>query len=153
MKLLTPFLLLVGISGVIGTQYLLPTHRQREYTISVIIGAVINVIISLLLITKYKSIGVSIGTVTAELVIVVFQFYCIKKDFNIKEIIVTAKNYLIASIIMYFVCLPLNIIINNSVYLLITKVILGAIVYGVTLIILKDALVKEIINKVREKIR
>lgn len=153
MKLLTPFLLLVGISGVIGTQYLLPTQRQREYTTSVIIGAIANVIISLLLIKKYKSIGVSIGTVSAELIIVIFQFYCIRNDFDIKEIVLTAKNYLIASIIMYFTCLPLNGLIHNSIYLLLSKVILGTIIYGVTLIILKDDIVKEIIEKIRGKMK
>ena len=33
-KIISPILLLMGIANVIGTQYLLPTKRQKEYTLS-----------------------------------------------------------------------------------------------------------------------
>ena len=42
----SPMLVLQGIENVIGTQYLLPTKRQKEYTISVAIGVLTNLILN-----------------------------------------------------------------------------------------------------------
>ena len=147
MNVISPILLMIGISNVIGTQYLLPTNRQKEYTISVIAGAIINFFINLVLIGRYGAIGASIGTVIAEVIVTVSRLYFIRKDFNIKKIIVKSKNYIISGIIMYLVCSSLEFIINNSIILLLFKVILGMITYIIVLIILKDNFIKEIKDK------
>src|SRR5699024_4475771 len=39
-----PAILFIAWSNVTGTQYLMPIHSEKEYTISVTIGAIINVI-------------------------------------------------------------------------------------------------------------
>ena len=57
MKVMSPIILFIGLSGVNGTQYLLPTKRQKEYTISVVIGAMTNFIVNFMLIEKYGAIG------------------------------------------------------------------------------------------------
>ena len=50
MNVISPIILFIGLSNVIGTQYLLPTKRQKEFTISVVCGAIINFIINISLI-------------------------------------------------------------------------------------------------------
>ena len=40
MNVLSPIIVLCGLSSVIGYQYLLPTKRQKEYTISIVIGII-----------------------------------------------------------------------------------------------------------------
>lgn len=39
-SIISPIILLMGIANVIGTQYLLPTKRQKEYTISVAVRSI-----------------------------------------------------------------------------------------------------------------
>ena len=73
MIIISPILLIIGISNVIGTQYLLPTKRQKEYTISVIVGALVNFILNLILIRKDGAVGASIATVLAESSITAIQ--------------------------------------------------------------------------------
>ena len=51
MSIISPIVLLMGIANVLGNQYLLPTKRQKEFTISVICGAITNFTINLFLIT------------------------------------------------------------------------------------------------------
>lgn len=60
MNVISPIILLIGLSNVSGTQYLLPTKRQREFSISVICGAVINFIMNISLIWNYGALGASI---------------------------------------------------------------------------------------------
>lgn len=149
MNVICPIILLIGLSNVMGTQYLLPTKRQKEYTISVIIGAITNFIINACLIWKFGAIGASIGTVVAELTVTSVQIFYTRKDFDWKEIIRMSFNYLIASLLMFVVCLIIGKNIRNNFISLVVQVVVGGIIYGVILIILKDKLVIELLNRLK----
>ena len=152
MNIITPIILLIGMSNVTGTQYLLSTKRQREFTISVLCGAVINFIMNMSLIWKFGAVGASIGTVIAEGTVTAIQLYFVRKDFNIKEILKNSKNYLIASLVMFAVCLIIGRFIKYGISPLLFQVGIGALVYRTILIILKDELVSEILKKIKNMI-
>jgi len=86
-NIITPTILFIGLSNAIGVQYLLPTKKQKQFTISVICGAIISLILNLIFIPMFMSAGAAIATVMAELGVVSVQFYYIRKEFSIKEII------------------------------------------------------------------
>lgn len=151
MQIISPIILMIGMSNVIGAQYLLPTKRQKEYTISVISGAIVNFIMNSILIGKYGAFGASIGTVIAETVVTIVQIYYIKNDFNIKEILLSAKNYFIASLCMYIYCIFAGYIINDATQSLFLKIIGGMAIYFILLVVLKDEFVNEIKCKVLNK--
>lgn len=148
-NVISPIILLIGLSNVTGTQYLLPTKRQKEFTTSVICGAVVNFILNSCLIWKYGAIGASIGTVIAELTVTGVQIFYTRKDFKWKEIIKMLFNYLIASLIMLIICLFIGKIVNNNFISLITQMITGVSVYCIVLIILKDSMVIELFNRIK----
>lgn len=152
MVIISPIILLIGISGTIGTQYLLPTQRQKEYTISVIAGAIINFTMNLCLINKFGAIGASIATVVAECTVTMIQLYCIRKEFYIKDIIKMSLKYLISGFVMFLVCILVGKYINNNLYSCIIQICVGILVYGICLLILKDKLFLEILNQVKTKI-
>ncbi len=153
MKGISPILLLIGISNVTGTQYLLPTKRQREFSISVICGAIINFIMNISLIWNFGALGASIGTVIAEFTVTVIQLYFVRHDFNFREIIKSSKNYVISSITMFIVCIILGQILSNGIVSLFIEVGTGIVVYGAMLIILKDEFVLEILKRLKNKIK
>ena len=149
MNVITPIILLIGLSNVIGTQYLLPTKRQREFSISVICGAIVNFAINLALIWNYGALGASIGTVIAEGTVTAIQLYFVRKDFNIKEILKGTRNYLIASLTMFVSCYSIGIFIEEGISPLLFEVVIGIIIYGEILILLKDELVEDIFKKIK----
>lgn len=152
MKVISPILLLIGMSNVIGTQYLLPTKRQREFTISVVSGAVVNFIMNMCLIWKFGAIGASIGTVIAELTVTSLQIYFVRKDFDLKAIFKSAKNYLIASLAMFAVCMTIGSFIKYGISPLLFQVGIGTFIYAVILILLKDELIGEVVKKIKNVI-
>ena len=87
MSIISPIIIFIGLSNVIGTQYLLPTKQQKKYTISVTAGAIVNVILNFIFIKLFKSIGASIATVIAEFVVTGVQLYLVKNEIKLKEII------------------------------------------------------------------
>ena len=50
MKVISPIIILIGLSNVTGTQYLLPIKRQKEFTLSVVCGALMNFVLNSLLV-------------------------------------------------------------------------------------------------------
>ena len=150
-RVICPILLLLGIANVVGTQYLLPTKRQKEYTNSIMFGVVINFILNYILILKFKSIGASIATVISQLAINSIQMYQVRKEFNFKKIIKSSIKYILASIIMGAVCILIYILMKASIKTMIVQIIVGASVYAITLIALKDRFVFELLKKFKRK--
>ena len=97
--IISPILILMGVGNVLGTQYLLPTKRQKEYTISVTIGVIVNFILNYILIHMYESVGASIATVLSEFVVVSIQYNYIKNEIKFNELIELGWKYLISGII------------------------------------------------------
>lgn len=151
MSVISPVILLIGLSNVTGTQYLLPIKRQKEFTISVVCGAIINFIMNICLIWRFGAIGASVGTVIAELTVTLVQIYFVRKNFDLKNIFKISKNYLISSIIMFIVCLLIGKYIKNNLISVIVQVIGGGLTYGMLLLILKDKFVFEMINQIKNK--
>ena len=173
-SIISPILLLMGMANVLGTQYLLPTKRQKEYTISVVIGLIVNFILNYILIKQYASIGASIATVISELVVVVIQYQYIKKDINFKTLLNLAWKYLVAGLTMFAVCFGVRLLLNANVinttlldfadniqmsrtYFINTTAIIcqmaaGALTYFVVLVLLKDDYIFKFIDKIKARL-
>lgn len=151
MNIISPIILFIGLSNVTGTQYLLPTKRQREYTISVIVGAITNIVMNACLIWKFGAIGASIGTVIAEFTVTIVQLYFVRKDFDFLQIIKISKNYVISSIAMFIGCIIIGNVVKSNMTSIIIQVIFGVGVYGICLLTLKDKFVNSIIKKIIHK--
>ena len=173
--LLSPMVLLMGLANVLGTQYLLPTKKQKEYTISVTIGVIVNFILNYILITLYESIGAAIATVLSQLVVDVLQYQHVKNEITLKELINMCKKYLTASLAMFGCCLVIKLILNispitqviynlantfliNKEYLVnivsvVIQIAIGVVVYFVILILLKDEYVFKFIDKIKDKLK
>lgn len=168
-----PMILLMGIENVIGTQYLLPTKRQKEYTKSVTIGVIVNFILNYILISLYQAIGAAIATVLSQIVVDAFQYSNIREEIKLKELTKSASKYFISSIIMFAVCfivkfliglegvqniiynLSINIKMNKeylfNIILIVSQIFVGVITYISALIILKDDYVFTFLEKIKNK--
>lgn len=146
---ISPIIIFIGLSNVIGTQYQIPTNKQRDYTISVVAGAVVNFLLNLILIPVVGVIGAVIATVAAEFIVLVVHYYYVRNDIDVKESIVCCKNYVIAGLIMFVVACAVSFIpCSNNLVIVACQVIAGVIVYFSILFIMKDELMEMIIRKV-----
>ena len=166
----SPMLILMGIENVIGTQYLLPTKRQKEFTISVVSGILVNIILNAILIVFFSSIGASIATVISQLVVDCVQIYFVRKEINFKTIIRNFVRYFISGLVMFIVCLIVRLMINtnmltsvilsitnNSMFIkhvisIVLQVIIGGATYFGMLYIFKDKYFYMIVNRVSVKL-
>ena len=148
----SPIILAIGLSNVIGIQYLLPTKQQKKYTISVVAGSIINFILNLIFINMWQSIGASIATVIAEFTVTGVQFYLMRKEIKIKEVLKMTKNYCLSAILMFVVSIVTGMMIENGLLSIIAQVSISAIIYVIGLLVLKDELIWEGISIMRKKL-
>lgn len=149
---ISPIILAIGLSGVIGTQYLLPTKQQKKYTISVVVGSIVNFILNMIFINLWQSIGASIATVIAEFTVTGIQFYLMRKEIKLWDVLKIAKKYCIAGIIMFGISIIIGILIKDNLLSIILQIGISAIVYMGLLLLMKDELVLEGIEKIRKKV-
>lgn len=152
MIIISPIIVVIALSNIIGIQYMIPTKKQREFTMSVIIGALVNFLLNLILIKKYASIGASIATVIAEFAVTVTQFILVRKEIRFLDILKISYKYIIASIIMFSVSMVIGIIITDNLLSIVTQFVTSLVIYFIILIILKDKLILEGIDKIKSKI-
>jgi len=145
--IISPIIVLIGLSNVMGTQYLLPTKQQNKYTISVVIGAIVNFIFNLILIKHFASIGASIATVIAEFAVTLTQFVLIRKEIKIKDVIKITYKYIIASIVMFIFSTMIGYFIDNNLLSIIIQCSISIFIYFSLLIILKDELIMKLMKK------
>ena len=91
--------------------------------------------------------------VIAEFTVTAVQIYYVKNDFNVKEIIKSAKNYILSSLLMFLLCFIIGRFIQNNKVSIIAQVLVGAITYVSCLLILKDRFIFEFLNRVKDKIK
>ena len=137
MPLLSIIILFISISSLIA-QLLLSIKQTKKYTISVVSGAIINFILNIILIYYFKSIGACIATVIAEFCIASIDLYFIRDNFNTFEIINNNKQYIVLSLIMFFICYSFNYLNLPNIFLMLIQLVIGISVYVIGLYVIKD---------------
>lgn len=83
MQVIMPTLLLIGITNILGLQILVPMGKEKVVLYSEIIGATVNVIINTVLIPRFVSVGAAIGTLVAELAVMLVQCYVLRNEITV----------------------------------------------------------------------
>ncbi len=153
MQVIMPTILLIGITNISGIQMLIPLGKEKVVLYSEVAGAVVDVIINALLIPSMASVGAAIGTLIAELVVLIVQFVYLKG-----KIFTALKNVHYIRIVIAIIVSGIAVIwiktfeFGNFVTLCISASLYFA-VYGMTLLLSKEPLVVEIFNQIIGKIR
>ena len=145
---ISPIIVTIAFSSISGTQYITATNQIKIITSSYTYAAVINLLINIILIPKIGFYGASIGTLVAELICVIIQYYYLSKQMKLNGLIYQVLKYLIVSI---FMCIPVLVIgyhFEAKISTTIIQIFVGLIVYISILILLKDKFINEIKNKI-----
>lgn len=128
---LSPVLVVKGISNTVRTEFLIPYHLERKFIASVIAGAVTNLIANSILIPNYGGYGAAIGTLIAEIVACGWQVASIWKMVDLNKALKNSAVYFSFGCLMYgsvrYIAGLLNI---GTVFNVVIEVMVGVVVYG-----------------------
>ncbi|MCB2339595.1 flippase [Clostridium estertheticum] len=148
----TPILFLIAMSNVFGMQYLLPANKTKEFTMSVTVGAIINVILNFMLIPKYKAIGACIATVMAEFGVTIIQYTFVRNIIGKRYFLVNILKYLVASLAMFIVVRVIGNYMGVRIITTVIQAISGSVIYVIILILMKDKINLFIFRTINEKL-
>lgn len=150
----SPIIYFAGLSSVIGTQYLIPTNQVKPYSFSLILGAIISLILDLILIPSYGLIGAIISTVSAELIVLLYQsFFVIKqKQLEYRDLYSDLVKYLFSGIVMFIVVVSIKHTFSVSFYNIILQILCGAFVYGILISVFQTKAFKVLCDLIKHNL-
>ena len=122
-------------------QYLLPIHKQKQFTFSVTIGAVINLVLNIPLIHFFGLDGAMWSTVLSETGVTVYQLIAVRKLLNYRALFKSSWKYLLSGIVMFIPVFWMNTHLKDSWLMMGLEILVGIVVYAVMVLILRAPIV------------
>ncbi|KEQ21328.1 hypothetical protein HF82_03380 [Limosilactobacillus reuteri] len=134
----------IGCSVIIAQQYLVPTKKVRIYTLSTVIGAIVNMSICWYLDIHFQAVGTAIATVITEVLVTIIDLYFIRNNVRISNLFNDIWKFLISSIVMFIILQLLICRINFNIFTLILLMVLGILIYIICIFITKPEILENI---------
>lgn len=151
MVMIAPIIVIIGLSNVIGKQFLLPSMQQGIYTASVIGGASVNFVLNALLIPRFDAEGACVATVMAELSVTLIQAFGVRGQLPVLRYCLEGIKYLVIGAVMGAVVYVVGMFMQANVLTTVLQMVVGLAVYGGILVALRDPLLMKIMKKFRRK--
>ncbi len=153
MQIIMPTLLLIGLTNIMGIQMLIPLGKEKVVLYSEIAGAIVDLIINIILIPSMASVGAAIGTLVAEIVVLIVQYVAIREIVAEAYCKVKYGSLVLAILFGSVFAFPVKNLNISSFFTLCISAAIFFVVYGAVLILTKEPLVHEIENQVWEIIK
>lgn len=149
---LSPVLVVKGLSVVSRMQYLIPNHKERIFIESVLLGAVVNFAVNCFLIVRIGALGAVIGTLIAEFVSCVWQYVKMHKYISCINVIFKSTIYMLFGITM-FIAVRITAMWFNNIVALLFEVLVGIGTYSAMCIVYWKITKNEIVDLIKVKAR
>lgn len=140
MRIIMPAILFVGIAQVLAVQVLMPMHKDRVLFIASLFGATLSLLINLILVPHWYSIGSAIVLLCSEFVVtIVYLIYVLRvKLFDIRwKTIWINFVYSLPIVLICFICK--TFVVNNYISVVLS-IIFSLLCWGGIQICLKTAI-------------
>ena len=128
-RIMAPVLIIKGFSLTVRTQYMIPFKMEKDYTKSVLVGAVVNVFMNAILIPNYGALGATCGTLAAELSSCIMLFIPVMKQIELKHVFINSFLYTLFAIAMSItVRIVSSIFTMNVIIKIVVEIVTGGIV-------------------------
>ncbi|MDR0696227.1 MAG: flippase [Christensenellaceae bacterium] len=141
------------ISNVLGMQYLIPSNKDKEFSVSIVAGAITSICLSILLTYLCGFIGTTIAYILTEICVTVVQMYYAKKDISPIQILKYSVKYLIVGFIMFVGVFATSFIMKPNITGVSLLILESAMIYVLGMIITKDEIFLEILKMMKTVFR
>ncbi len=152
MIIVMPTLLFIGLTNIMGIQMLIPMGKENAVMISTFVGAIVDLILNAIFIPHFGAEGAAIGTLVAELVVLIVQLIYLKEDvvylYSNQGYIKMVVALIFATISAYIVKIFINVIFLK----LVVSAVMFFGIYLVMLYIMKEDVVTENVNRIIDKV-
>ena len=126
---LSPNIFIIELGNIVRTQYMVPNKMDMHLSVSYIINAVLNLVLSIALIPILGIYGAVIGTLAAEICGLIFQMILCRKFLPVKDVIITMIPYALFGAVMFGLIYVIRLYFNATWWDLLLQVAVGGLTY------------------------
>jgi O-antigen/teichoic acid export membrane protein len=154
LQLLSLLILIIGLSNLFGIQVLVAMGHDKKFLKAILFGTVSNFCLNFLLASKYGSIGASVASVIAEIMVTVATFIFALKIIPIRFSTGSIFQPILAALPIIPVSLFVNHILKQDISYLLVTVGTSAILYAIIMIVVfKNEQANQILQTIVRKIK
>lgn len=131
MRIIMPALIVVGMSHVLAMQVLVPQNKDNVLLKASVIGAVLSLIVNVLLVDKFQSIGSAIVLLVSETSLTLTYLWYILSHRIIRINYSVFVRYALTALPSAAVCVLTKVYIDNPIISLVIAVCFGVLMYVV----------------------
>ena len=143
-------IILIGMSNVTGIQILVPSNKENVLVFSTMIGAIVSLILNVIFVQIFGTVGAAITNVLAELTVLLVQFMYIRRTMSKLSFDFNTVKIFGAGLLAMIVSIVIRGLISYEVHLVI-QLMVGAIIFGliylVTLLLVREEQLIDLINQ------
>lgn len=153
LKLESSLFIILSLGQVFGN-FLIPMNKQRDFTIAVTVAAVVNIVFNYIFIRimGLGAMGAVMASVIAECVSSGIQFCAIREVLKGKDILQVFVKYLFPVAVMGIVIYGIGFVMNGIPFLIV-GILGGGFVYMGILILMKNDIIFECLEKVMMRMK
>lgn len=151
-KILALNLLFSVIDGFLYYQVLLPYKKDTEASLSTCLGAIVNLVLNFIFVPLFSYNGAACTTLISEMLVFWNLYRASKKCVKISYIYRYVLKYALFSLPVYGICIGVKSLAIGSFYRLLIAFTIGCCTYFISLMVFKDRLVINELQKVKRKI-
>ncbi len=126
---LSPTILITSLADLLRTQILIPMHKDFEYTIISLVSAILNIIISIILIPPLGVFGVVVGSLFAEGLALILQLVICRKQIDLVKSSLLTIPFMLIGLIMLVSIYFLGKAMPDSLLKLLVQVGVGGVLF------------------------
>lgn len=143
--------IIIPIGLVFTNQFTIPTSKNREYVIPIVLAAIVSIISNLILIPIIGITGAIITVILTELTSTILKIVLIRKYLNMKELFKDTYIYLLFGGVNFIIVYLSSLIVRTNFISLLFVSGLCFLVYGALMLIFNNPIKADLLNLIKTK--
>ena len=148
-RIMCPILVAISLSIVTGQQYFIARDKMKQYTLSLMLGTAVNIVLNFILIPRYLAVGATLASVIAEWAITIIQLVMVQRigDLEVKNILKISIKYIVAAVGMSLYYFAMRTVFSSTIFSVLLQVVSGLAIYFGILVLLGDSYTRFMVHK------
>ncbi|BDR60162.1 oligosaccharide flippase family protein [Lactobacillus xylocopicola] len=130
-------IIMIPMGGVFANQFALANHRDRDYAIPVIVGAILELVLSYFLDRWYGATGAMVAILLTEFIVLLLRLWIVRDGYDFKYSFREIPKYLLIAVIVLAVGMVLPQLVSSAFLNMTLKSIIMFVLYILLMFMMK----------------
>lgn len=146
-------IIFIPMGGVFANQFALANKRDKDYAIPVCIGAVLEVLLSIILDHHFGATGALISILTTEVIVLILRIWIVRDGYEFKYVFKDIPKYFIIGIVSLSIGMLIPQLLTSAFFNMTLKSILVMLIYLGLMFMIKLDFNQDILNVINKFLR